>query len=88
MLILERLAIEPDTAQLLAEHPELTRDDRKAAMTRTRDLLVRAEPRDPAHERRFRRMLAVAQRNPDADGDPLLEELEREDAELRARAQA
>ena len=41
---------------------------------------------DVARERRFRRMLAVAQRNPEVDGDALLDELERDDAERRARA--
>jgi hypothetical protein len=46
----------------------------------TRDLAAR--------ERRFQRMLAVAKRNPEVDGDALLEELEREDAECRARTQA
>ena len=44
--------------------------------------------RDTARDRRFRKMLAVAQRNPDVDGDALLEELEREDAERRAHAPA
>jgi hypothetical protein len=44
--------------------------------------------RDTARDRRFRKMLAVAQGNPDVDGDALLEELEREDAERRAHAPA
>ena len=39
-----------------------------------------------ARERRFKRMFAIAERNPGLDGDALLEELEREDAERRAQS--
>jgi antitoxin (DNA-binding transcriptional repressor) of toxin-antitoxin stability system len=47
-----------------------------------------APRRDAARERRFRRALAIAERNPDGDGDAFLEELERDDAERRARSEA
>lgn len=51
-------------------------------------VLTPARTRDAARERRFRRVLAIAERNPDIDGDALLEELERDDEERRNCADA
>jgi uncharacterized protein (DUF433 family) len=86
--ILQRLASNPDPGALLADFPELTMDDLKAALAYVQAVLRDAQAQEAARQRRFRRMLAVAQRNPDVDGDLLLEELEREDAERRAQARA
>jgi hypothetical protein len=86
--ILEELAGNPDVEALLVKHPDLTQGDVTAALLRARKLLLREGGRDAARERRFRRMLSVARRNPDVDGDALLDELEREDAARRARASA
>jgi uncharacterized protein (DUF433 family) len=83
--VLERLASNPDPRELLAEYPQLSMDDVKAALAYARAILADSRNYQAAREQRFRRMLAVAQRNPDADGDALLEELEREDAERRTQ---
>lgn len=83
-LVLEQLADGPDIAELFAAYPELTEDDVKAALAYARTVLVAARTHDAARERRFHRMLAVA-KHAEVDGDALLEELEREDAEQRAR---
>lgn len=83
--VLEKLSIDPDPKRLLVEYPQLSLDDVKAALAYARAILADSRNREAARERRFARMLAVAQRNPDVDGDALLEELEREDAERRAQ---
>ena len=76
----------PELAQLVDEvaatgkRRRIVRDGQDVAV------LAPAKTGDAARERRFRRMLAVAQRNPEVDGDALLDELERDDAERRARA--
>jgi hypothetical protein len=82
ILILDRLAANPDPGELLAAHPELTLDDVKAALSEARAALTRGRTPNPARERRFRRMLAVA-KHPEVDGDALLDDLEQEDAARR-----
>ena len=77
---------------------ELIRDGQLAAarvgrsyriVRRDLDTLLTAHADDPAYrDALFRRVLRIAERNPDLDGDALLEELEREDAERRMRARA
>jgi hypothetical protein len=47
---------------------------------------ARRSHQELARDRRFRKMLAIAQHSPDVDGDAILEELEREDEARRARA--
>ena len=44
--------------------------------------------RAAVRERQFQRVLEIAQRNADVDGDALLEELERQDATERAATRA
>jgi uncharacterized protein (DUF433 family) len=85
--MLEQLAENPDAGALLAEHPELTMDDVRAALAYAVVIVRDAAKYEAARERRFQRMLSIAQRNPDVDGDALLEELEREDAARRSRTQ-
>ena len=85
--VLEQLADNPDLHELFAAYPDLTMDDVKAALAYARDVLADTQRQATARKRRFRRMLAVAS-HPDIDGDALLEELERDDAERRARARA
>jgi excisionase family DNA binding protein len=46
-------------------------------------LLVTRGGEEAARDRLFQRVLQIAERNPDVDGDALLEELEREDAAQR-----
>ena len=78
----------PDLARLV---DEVERTGKSRRIRRAgRDVAVLAPVRsrgDAVRARRFRKLLAIAQRNPDGDGDVLLEELEREDAARRARAQ-
>ncbi|MGE0543416.1 MAG: DUF433 domain-containing protein [Dehalococcoidia bacterium] len=84
--MLEQLAENPDAGTLLAEHPKLTMDDVRAAPAYAGVIVRDAAKHEAARERRFERMLSIAQRNPDGNGDALLEELEREDAERLARS--
>jgi uncharacterized protein (DUF433 family) len=86
--MLEQLAENPDTGALLAEHPQLSMDDVRAALAYASAIMRDAAKYNAARERRFRRMLSIAQRHPDGDGDALLEELEREDAVRLARSRA
>ena len=78
----------PDVARLIEEVEatgkprRIRRGDRDVAIV----MPAPASRQAAARARRFQKMLAVAQRNPDVDGDALLEELEREDAAQRARA--
>jgi hypothetical protein len=43
---------------------------------------------DAARGGRFRRLFAIAEKNPEGDGDALLEQLEQEDDERRTQARA
>ncbi len=85
--ILEQLAENPDAGAFLADNPELTMDDVRAALAYAGVIVRDAAKYEAARDRRFQLMLSVAQRNPDVDGDALLEELEREDAARRSRTQ-
>jgi antitoxin (DNA-binding transcriptional repressor) of toxin-antitoxin stability system len=78
----------PELAQLI---DEVTATGKRRRIVRDgRDVAVLAPARasDAARARRFRRVLAIAERNPDGDGDAFLEELERDDAERRTRSEA
>ena len=76
----------PELARLVDEvaatgkRRRLVRDGREVAV------LAPVRSTDAARDRRFRRVLAIAERNPEGDGDAFLEELERDDAERRARS--
>jgi hypothetical protein len=76
----------PDVARLIEEVEAAGKPRRIRRGDRDVAIIMPAQPsrQDTARARRFQKMLAVAQRNPDVDGDALLEELEREDAERRA----
>src|SRR5215210_4839508 len=76
----------------------LIREGKLSAIRNGRGYRIPREALDPliathggeeaVRERLFDRVLAIANRNPDVDGDVLLEVLEREDAERRAARQA
>jgi hypothetical protein len=80
----------PDVARLIEEVEATGKPRRIRRGDRDVAIVMPAPPTRPAaaRARRFQKMLAVAQRNPDVDGDALLEELEREDAERRVHAPA
>jgi hypothetical protein len=78
----------PELARLADEVAATGR--RRRIVRDGRDVAVLAPARagNAARERRFRRVLAIAERNAEGDGDALLDELERDDAQRRARSEA
>lgn len=80
----------PELARLVEEVAATGKPRRIRRGTEDVAILRPAAPRRSqaaARERRFQKMLAVAQ-HPEVDGDALVEELERADAEQRARVRA
>src|SRR5688572_19259298 len=69
--VLAQLETNPDPGALLAAYPELALADVQAALAYARAVLrdARTQDQDAARDRRFRRVLAIAQRNPHGDGD-------------------